>query len=1454
MASENPKPKAKPASGAASTPADRSPKPARRINFRALIVLSVIFLVAIPGMIALRYWQTNAQRSSLLKQAKTFKDEKDPQRALTYVNRYLEQVPSSADGLALKADLLSMTAVTPDQINDALVVNDQAMRAMGKDATLEMKRRAVELNIKSQKFQTAATLAREILGDAVNAQPGKDKNGDPQTHRMLALALYAADMQVKDPQVTREVVRHLELAWQADPEDIAIALDLAQVYSTRSANREEGRNRSFEVLDKIVRSHPESVEIRLARFRLYVENDEFDKALEDAKEAVRVAPDDFRARLAYADVLRLMGDNVGALEQIDAIPEKDRVRTEVRLSRGLAEMTGNKLDRAVQEWRRGLVESGGNDPETTWQLAFVLLNQGQLQEAEPLIEQYKRLTGAAETTPEAAFLDGVKELRRGRFDEAITQFETHRAKLNPVLVPQANFMLGQAYQAKGQTVQAVDAYRRAAKDSTRWPTPWLALAEVAAGTGNLQNALGEINQGLTALPGDPVLSLAMLRLLWRSELTKPQSQRDYTSIERLIRQMDEKFPRMTELTQFKAEYVAVRGNFQEALENIAEAAAKDPSNLSLWISWANGQARAGQFPQALDTLKKIREKVGDKAVIRLVTSQIASAQGDENLAREALSENVDPLPDLERVRVYRALGDLLLKERDLTGATKAYEAWQKIKPDDPAAGLALVQVALSGTDEALIRRRVDALKGMDAKDLNWRLARIQELLRVPPDDVQKPDRIEARLNEALTFANFIIESGASQAQGLILRAAVQERRGKLEDAVTDLRKALEMDGGAGALRPLCQALARQGKFNDIDQLRVRIQAFPQAVDQMICDIALQTGKADIARKNADRIVESNPEDIATQVWYARVLNRLGQNAAAEESLQKYAERRGSEPSPWIALLIMQTQNKNTAGVEKTLRLIREKVKSDRPDLMLAQAYEVAGLPAEAEEYYGKAVKLFPDDTRTAQSAIEYYGRYGRKIEAETLLREMLKRNPNLNWAKRRLALSLSERVGDEAAWKESYDLISASSHPQGTDGTPDDEPINDRLVRAIVLARGAEVKRRDAAIAELERLIPTLAVPTLAHEVLARIYSDDYSKLKQAVHHAEIAASMAPNSVPLAEFCVNLAMRSKDLPLAEKHLARLDLMDPGSLRVASLKARVMAGSGKDQEAAALLLRQVERLKAAAQLDPQRETETVNTVRQILREMVVLGPFDKIEPSLRRVVTLWPRLSHVLAPSLANLGRTDEAVTALKQGAENGDWTESTLAAVGLATRKPPEPKLVAVADELIVKSLEKLPNQTDILQAQAYLRHFQGKFEDEVAIYDKIRGINPRDIRYLNNMAWTLAENLKKYDEAMKIIDDAISRIGRRPSFLDTKGVILTRMGRHSEAITELESALQAATIISDGQPLSAIYFHLARAYMLNDQPDKAKTYFEAGKSVGLSAEQLEASEQDDFRKLLAIS
>jgi hypothetical protein len=77
-------------------------------------------------------------------------------------------------------------------------------------------------------------------------------------------------------------------------------------------------------------------------------------------------------------------------------------------------------------------------------------------------------------------------------------------------------------------------------------------------------------------------------------------------------------------------------------------------------------------------------------------------------------------------------------------------------------------------------------------------------------------------------------------------------------------------------------------------------------------------------------------------------------------------------------------------------------------------------------------------------------------------------------------------------------------------------------------------------------------------------------------------------------------------------------------------------------------------------------------------------------------------------------------------------------------------------------------------------------------------------------------------------------------------------MGRYKEAIADLESAREAATIISDGQPLGAIHFHLARAYLLNGQADKAKEMMTDGKKLGLSDSQLEPTEIDDYRKLTA--
>ena len=60
-------------------------------------------------------------------------------------------------------------------------------------------------------------------------------------------------------------------------------------------------------------------------------------------------------------------------------------------------------------------------------------------------------------------------------------------------------------------------------------------------------------------------------------------------------------------------------------------------------------------------------------------------------------------------------------------------------------------------------------------------------------------------------------------------------------------------------------------------------------------------------------------------------------------------------------------------------------------------------------------------------------------------------------------------------------------------------------------------------------------------------------------------------------------------------------------------------------------------------------------------------------------------------------------------------------------------------------------------------------------------------------MAWTLSEDLNQPAEGLERMHHAIKRIGREPSLLDTRGVILTRLGKFDQAISDLEAAAQVS-------------------------------------------------------------
>ena len=64
----------------------------------------------------------------------------------------------------------------------------------------------------------------------------------------------------------------------------------------------------------------------------------------------------------------------------------------------------------------------------------------------------------------------------------------------------------------------------------------------------------------------------------------------------------------------------------------------------------------------------------------------------------------------------------------------------------------------------------------------------------------------------------------------------------------------------------------------------------------------------------------------------------------------------------------------------------------------------------------------------------------------------------------------------------------------------------------------------------------------------------------------------------------------------------------------------------------------------------------------------------------------------------------------------------------------------------------------------------------------------------LNNLAWVLSEGMNQPAAALEKIDELIKLKGSNVESLDTRGVILLRLGRAEEAVKDLEQVTQART------------------------------------------------------------
>ncbi len=1411
----------------------------RRLNLRALAALAAAALVAAPALWAVKALQDRNGKSALLAEARARLKEGQPGPALTYLGRYLELNPGDPDALNLKAKVLADGARDAAQAQEAAQAYNQVLgRSPEGPRRQEARRQLARLNFKMGRPQAAEVQARALL--AAGAR-------DAEAHRLLARARQWAGLAGNDPAAVAEARKEYEAAEAIEPGDVPGGERLAALYRESLGRPDEAKA----VLDRLAdgtagdpKKHAAALLAR-ARHHLAMRQAAKDEAGQkrhlaaaeaDALRATRDDPTDVEVRLLAAEVALQSHDPKAARHHVAEAAGSARDDLRIKLYEGIIDLYDRKPDEAIRGWRAGLLQAGGNSDDLTWRLANVLLETNRPAEAQPLIEQYHRLIGEnAALLPRYHYLNGLALLKSNRAAEAVAELEPVRYKIEKPLEPSVYFTLGTAYEMTRDESRAKDAYRRAAEGSADWNGPWVALARLQAAS-RPDEAAATLRRGLTLGRGDdPGMLAELARCLFLAELQKADpAKRSWAGVEKVLADARGRAPGSPDLARVEAEFYAATGRPDDAVALLATATGLNPKSPEVWLARAGMLARLRRVGEALGVLDQAERAAGPQAAFCVYRASMLITKGRYQDARRALTDGLDRVPPAQRPLLWKNMGEFYRNPgvADPAAARAAYEQWARLQPANPEPRVALFDLAVASGDDRAVAGALAGVKEVAGpKGGAWRHARFEDLLRDRPGEAPEAARDADRLAEAEALALGVKRDDPRSPLGDLMEGRVRERQKRTGEAAEAYARALDRNEW-GALEPLLALYIRGGRMAEVDALRVKLKASPTlplslAFDRVAAGLAIKEGETGRAEELARQAVRGNPDALDTRVWEADVLRTLGKPKEAEAALRALTREKPAEAAPWLQLLMLLVSQGKKGEAAAAVEDIRRHVtrEEDRPELLAAQCYRIVGDAARARGCFAEAQRRWPNDPTVRAAAVSFFEQMGLRDEAEAELRALRKVDAAGAWATRKLAVILASKPGDRAAWSEALALV-------GPEARPDDLP-DDLVARANVYSLSPDPADRARAVAILESLLKDQPGQPRLHDQLARLLSAAGEKDRACAHAAKAASP--DGAVPDAVlFYAALLVEKGDATAADDQLDRLKPADAGSLAAVEVRARVLAARGRADEAAKLL--------EDAFAERASAPDAVGIGEKVVLLLTSLGRYDAADRVAERVAGLGPKGRRVRAEYLAGRGRVGEAASLLDEAARGGD-PAAVSTALNLAARPGADPKWAGLADRLLAADRDAPPS-FDRLQKVALLRHFQGRYAEEVETYHAMLALNPPNYMFLNNMAWTLSEDMGRPEDGLRRADEALKRAGELPHVLDTRGVILTRLGRFDEAA---ESLAKAARALND----PAVDFHLARAYRKAGKADESRGCRDRALRRGLTPAHLQPSERSAWDEVM---
>ncbi|HEY1861305.1 MAG TPA: tetratricopeptide repeat protein, partial [Gemmataceae bacterium] len=766
----------------------------RKVNKKLFFFLLLSVAVLTGGVFLAHYFQSGRVKAALLRQVERAEEQKQPDKVVQYLSRYLDFAPDDLEERVHLAKTLARESPTPiPKARERAIYNLETVLARDPDR-VELRLLLTRVAIETKRWE----LAREQLAllDKVNLQDG-------ETERLRAM--YEEGQEHFD-QAEKFYAQHIERASRQGSHQI-------ESY-TRRAYLLRGRLKQPALADQamqdMIQANPDDSQAYLNRWRYRVEfgllkKDELEAGDKDVARALELAPNDAETLLAAAE-------RAWKAEHLDAaLPYLNRGReaypTDFRfyLSQATIETDARQYAAAEECLRQGVeAVRPGSRFVLLWNLANLLIDAA---DESPVDEtEFDRvIKKIAKSNPPLGSVDYLKArlaMTRGKWPEAITLLETARPSLQfPAdLANQVNLHLAHCYEQQDNIVDQRAAYERVILRDPQ--------------TGEILKAAGLAKAGLARLALQQHLKtgqgndLDVQRALAEAGLAKSPS---------------------AELKLLSVEYLVALQKFDDARRLLQEARKEDPKKVEFAVALAVLAARQGQIGQARDLLDQADKEFGDKAELRLARMQfLASFDGTGAAAKLAeLGNNLDKFSSPNQAKLLRGLAET---HQALGNSKEAKQFWTRLADhprhqQDARVRLLLLDQAMQANDDAAVRDVLAQIHKIEGEQGTlWQYASAVHRIWL------KKRGQPSNLDEARALLDRVLKTRPDWPAALLTLAELEDLRANHELAAQLYRRAFE--GSRRNPLVLTQLLGSEGlKPEQVEQNLLRAVELASAVPE-----------------------------------------------------------------------------------------------------------------------------------------------------------------------------------------------------------------------------------------------------------------------------------------------------------------------------------------------------------------------------------------------------------------------------------------------------------------------------------------------------------------------------------------------------------------------------------------------------------------------------------------------